>query len=97
MPYVKFWERILKNIVPITMMMMAMRIQHKYVNLEYDFSSYIEEEIYQGPIKVREHGGIVVFKYYSLLCHLIMYQHKYEWDDKIKLKFFDNEGKKFPI
>lgn len=49
----QFLEEDPKKTMPIGMMMMTMRMQHKYVNREYDYATYIKEKIHQGLINSR--------------------------------------------
>lgn len=67
------------------------------MNLECNYAAYISGKIYEGLIRAVDKPSEIELKYSSLLSHLILFQHKYEWSLDLQLKFYDKNAMAFMV
>lgn len=83
--------------MPIGLMMMAIRVHNLEVNIEFDFTFEIEKRIHEQLIKLKEGRSPVNFRHYSINCHLILYQNRNKWSQRLNLRMLDNQGNKLSV
>lgn len=79
--------------MPIDFIVIEMKIQHLETTELYDFVSYLEDKLHDGLLEASDQKENLKFKHYSLICHMIIFQNRMDWDDALQINKFDPRRK----